>query len=34
VEVDVERLAGVAVSSVDVYVKKVVPPQTHDSGAN
>jgi uncharacterized alkaline shock family protein YloU len=34
VEVDVERLAGVAVSSVDVYVKKVVPPQTHDSGAS
>jgi len=34
VEVDVERLAGVAVSSVDVYVKKVVPPQTHDSGTN
>jgi uncharacterized alkaline shock family protein YloU len=34
VEVDVERLAGVAVSSVDVYVKRVVPPQTHDSGAN
>jgi uncharacterized alkaline shock family protein YloU len=34
VEVDVERLAGVAVSSVDVYVKKVVPPQTHDSGSN
>jgi uncharacterized alkaline shock family protein YloU len=33
VEVDVERLAGVAVSSVDVYVKKVVPPQTHDSGS-
>jgi len=34
VEVDVERLAGVAVSSVDVYVKKVVPPPTHDSGSN
>lgn len=34
VEVDVERLAGVAVSSVDVYVKRVVSPQTHDSGAN
>jgi uncharacterized alkaline shock family protein YloU len=34
VQVDVERLAGVAVSSVDVYVKKVVPPPTHDSGSN
>lgn len=32
VQADVERLAGVAVSSVDVYVKKVVPPHTHESG--
>jgi uncharacterized alkaline shock family protein YloU len=32
VEVDIEKLAGVAVSSVDVYVKRVVPPQTHDAG--
>jgi len=34
VEVDVEKLAGVAVSSVDVYVKKVVPPQTHEVGSD
>lgn len=34
VEVDVEKLAGVAVSSVDVYVKKVVPPQTHEAGSD
>jgi uncharacterized alkaline shock family protein YloU len=34
VEVDVEKLAGVAVSSVDVYVKKIVPPQTHDTGSD
>ncbi len=34
VEVDIEKLAGVAVSSVDVYVKRVVPPQTHDSGSD
>ena len=32
VQQDVERLAGVSVSSVDVYVKKVVPPHTHESG--
>lgn len=32
VQADVERLAGVSVSSVDVYVKKVVPPHTHESG--
>jgi uncharacterized alkaline shock family protein YloU len=32
VQSDVERLAGVAVSTVDVYVKKVVPPHTHESG--
>jgi len=32
VQTDVERLAGVAVSSVDVFVKKVVPPHTHESG--
>ncbi|MGB2983955.1 MAG: Asp23/Gls24 family envelope stress response protein [Candidatus Bipolaricaulia bacterium] len=32
VQQDVERLAGVTVSSVDVYVKKVVPPHTHESG--
>lgn len=34
VEVDIEKLAGVAVSSVDVYVKRVVPPQTHDAGSD
>ena len=34
VETDIEKLAGVAVSSVDVYVKRVVPPQTHDSGSD
>ncbi len=34
VEVDVEKLTGVAVSSVDVYVKKVVPPQTHDAASH
>ena len=32
VQSDVERLAGVDVTSVDVYVKKVVPPHTHESG--
>lgn len=33
VEQDIERLAGVTVSSVDVYVKKVVPPHTHEAGS-
>jgi len=28
VQRDIERLAGVAVTGVDVYVRKVVPPQT------
>ncbi|MCI0479661.1 Asp23/Gls24 family envelope stress response protein [Candidatus Uhrbacteria bacterium] len=32
VQKDVEKLAGVTVSSVDVYVKRVVPPQTHEAG--
>jgi len=32
VQSDVERLAGVEVTSVDVYVKKVVSPHTHESG--
>jgi len=32
VENDVERLSGVAVTSVNVNVKKVVPPHTHESG--
>jgi len=32
VQNDVERLAGVTVSSVNVNVKKVVPPHTHESG--
>jgi uncharacterized alkaline shock family protein YloU len=31
VEQDIEKLAGVKVSSVDVYVKKVVPPHTHET---
>jgi uncharacterized alkaline shock family protein YloU len=31
VELDIEKLAGVKVSSVDVYVKKVVPPHTHET---
>ena len=26
---DIEKMAGVTVSSIDVYVKKVVPPHTH-----
>jgi len=29
VQRDIEKMAGVTVSSVDVYVKKVVPPHTH-----
>ena len=32
VERDIERLVGLSVSSVDVNVKKVVPPHTHDAG--
>jgi len=28
VEQDIQRLAGVTVTGVDVYVRKVVPPQT------
>ena len=32
VQADIERLAGISVASVDVYVKKVVPPHTHESG--
>ena len=32
VQNDVERLSGVSVSSVNVNVKKVVPPHTHESG--
>jgi uncharacterized alkaline shock family protein YloU len=31
VEQDIESLAGVTVSNVDVFVKKVVPPHTHGS---
>jgi uncharacterized alkaline shock family protein YloU len=31
VEQDIERLAGVTVTGIDVYVKKVVPPHTHES---
>ncbi|MCK4570458.1 Asp23/Gls24 family envelope stress response protein [Candidatus Bipolaricaulota bacterium] len=31
VQRDIEQLAGVTVSNVDVFVKKVVPPHTHSS---
>jgi uncharacterized alkaline shock family protein YloU len=31
VQQDVERLAGVTVSDVEVFVKKVVPPHTHET---
>ena len=30
VQRDIEQLAGVRVANVDVFVKKVVPPHTHD----
>ena len=30
VQQDIEEMAGVNVSSIDVYVKKVVPPHTHE----
>jgi len=30
VEQDIEKYAGVNVANVDVYVKKVVPPHTHE----
>ena len=30
VQQDIEQLAGVIVSSIDVFVKKVVPPHTHE----
>jgi uncharacterized alkaline shock family protein YloU len=33
VEQDIESLAGVTVSNVDVFVKKVVPPHTHGAEA-
>jgi len=32
VQRDIETMAGVSVSSIDVFVKKVVPPHTHDGG--
>ncbi|MEA1870941.1 MAG: Asp23/Gls24 family envelope stress response protein [Candidatus Bipolaricaulota bacterium] len=32
VQQDIEKLAGVTVTGVDVFVKKVVPPQTLESG--
>jgi uncharacterized alkaline shock family protein YloU len=32
VQQDIEKLAGVTVTGVDVFVKKVVPPQTLASG--
>ena len=31
VQSDIEKMAGITVSSIDVYVKKVVPPHTHTS---
>lgn len=31
VQKDIEELAGVNVTGIDVYVKKVVPPHTHRS---
>ena len=31
VQRDIEQLAGVTVSNVDVFVKKVVPPHTHST---
>ncbi len=30
VQRDIESLAGISVSGIDVYVKKVAPPHTHD----
>ena len=33
VQSDIEKMAGVTVSSIDVYVKKVVPPHTHTADA-
>jgi len=29
VQQDIEKLSGVTVANIDVYVKKVVPPHTH-----
>jgi len=29
VQQDIEQLAGITVSAIDVFVKKVVPPHTH-----
>jgi len=31
VQRDIEQLAGVEVAHVDVFVKKVVPPHTHNA---
>jgi len=31
VQRDIESLAGISVSGIDVYVKKVAPPHTHDT---
>ena len=31
VQRDIENLAGISVSGIDVYVKKVAPPHTHDT---
>jgi len=34
VQKDIEEMAGVKVTGIDVYVKKVVPPHTPGSGAD
>ncbi len=34
VQKDIERLAGVSVTGVDVYVRKVVPPRTSEMNAD
>jgi uncharacterized alkaline shock family protein YloU len=31
VQHDIESLAGISVTGIDVYVKKVAPPHTHDT---
>jgi uncharacterized alkaline shock family protein YloU len=33
VQKDIETLAGVTVKGIDVYVKKVAPPHTHEDAA-
>jgi uncharacterized alkaline shock family protein YloU len=31
VQRDIESLAGISVTGIDVYVKKVAPPHTHEA---